>query len=111
LRTVGSLLLAVVGAYAFGVAASVVVEAKPDEPWFLLAGAFLLIAGFAFFLALAIRGATWAIALPCGIATVPAAFSALGGEPHGWIVTASMLGLAFVMVGLGRLRTEALITR
>jgi hypothetical protein len=112
MRTFGSLTLAIVGALAFEIAADLCKSAlKSSEPsgTFLIAGIYSLIAGVAFFFALAVRGATWAIVLPCAFATALAAIIAILGEPHGWIIAASTLGLTLLMAGLGRLRTEASI--
>jgi hypothetical protein len=112
MRTVGSLILAIVGALAFSIAADQVAGAvTSSEPsWeFLGAGIFLLIAGGAFFFALAMRGPRWAIVLPCGTALALAMLDALLGDPHARIIAASTLALTYVMAGLGRLRTEASI--
>jgi hypothetical protein len=109
MRTLGSLALAVLGTLAFGsaadLAARALTRAEPSES-FLSAGLFFLIAGVVFFFALAMRGATWAIVLPCGISTALAALLALFDEPHGWIITASTLALTFIMAALGRHRTR-----
>src|SRR5690242_20380895 len=100
MRTLGSLALAIVGTIFFGSAADLAARAstrgEPSES-FLSAGLFFLIAGVVLFFALAMRGATWAIVLPCGMSTALAALLALFDEPHGWIIAASFLGLTFVM--------------
>jgi hypothetical protein len=107
MRTVGSLALAIVGAFFFettvDMVADVLLGTQPPLA-FLAAGICLVIAGVAFFLSLATRGAAWAIVLPCGIATVLATPNY--GEPRGRIIAGSTLGLTFVMAGLGRSRAE-----
>lgn len=113
MRTVGTLALAIVGALAFSIAADQVADAlTSSEPsWdFLGAGVVLLIAGGAFFFALAVRGPRWAILLPCGSALALAMGDALLGDRHARIVAASTLALTYLMAALGRLRTEASMT-
>ncbi len=118
MRTFFSLASAIVGAFFFSELVSELADAATGagRSSLLEAGSFsivfliilAIIAVIAFFCALRIRGATWAIVLACGVMTALAAFLAfIFHDSRIGIVAASSLVLTFVMHHLGRVRTDA----
>jgi len=113
MRSAGSLTLATVGAFYFaamvGGLAGALTRPKPLESVIeasVLSIFCLVMAGVAFFGAFRIRGATWAIVLPCGVMTVVALLAAVlfgDASSHFGIQAASLLGLT---LAIARLRTR-----
>jgi cell division protein FtsW (lipid II flippase) len=111
MRSVGSLTLATLGAFFFGhmveELAGALTRPKPLESAFeasIWSIIWLVMAGVAFFSTLRMRGATWAIVLPCGVMTVLALLAAVlfpgDASSHFGIEAASLLGLTLAIAHL-----------
>lgn len=114
MRTFSSLALAIVGVFFYSDAvdelAGALTHARHSASfpeagiWSII---FACIAGIAFFYALRMRGAIWALVLPCGMAMASMSFLNLFvPDTQLRVGTAAMLGLAVVLAILGSLRTN-----
>jgi hypothetical protein len=98
MRTVVSLILASLGAYAFGFVADLLVGVMLRDYPTALFHPFVMwsvVTVCAFPTALAARGPAWTVWLPCAIFACIAARGALAaGTSHSWVVAALVLGQA-----------------